>query len=81
MTVYTTRQDTLFGATFMVVAPDARLAAELVTDEQRSAFESYRDEVRRSTEIERLASDRPKTGVFLGVHATNPPAPAICASM
>ncbi len=72
LTVYTTRPDTLFGATFMVVAADAALAGELVTDEQRSAYEAYLEEVRRATEIERLASDRPKTGVFLGVHATNP---------
>ena len=72
MTVYTTRPDTLFGATFMVVAADAPLAAELVTDEQRAAFEAYLEEVRKATEIDRLATDRPKTGVFLGVHATNP---------
>jgi leucyl-tRNA synthetase len=72
LTVYTTRPDTLFGATFMVVAADAALAAELVTDEQRPAFEDYREQVRRSSEIERQSTDRPKTGVFLGVHATNP---------
>ena len=72
VTVYTTRPDTLFGATFMVVAADAALASELVTDEQRPALEDYLVEVRKETEINRLASDRPKTGVFLGVHATNP---------
>ncbi len=72
ITVYTTRPDTLFGATFMVVAADAHLAAGLVTDEQRPAYEAYLEEVRRSSEIDRLATDRPKTGVFLGVHATNP---------
>jgi leucyl-tRNA synthetase len=72
MTVYTTRPDTLFGATFMVVAADAALAGELVTDEQRPAYEAYLEEVRKSSEIDRLATDRPKTGVFLGVHATNP---------
>ncbi len=72
ITVYTTRPDTLFGATFMVVAADAHLAGELVTDEQRPAYEAYLEEVRRSSEIDRLATDRPKTGVFLGVHATNP---------
>ena len=70
--VYTTRPDTLFGATFMVVAADAALAGELVTDEQRPAFEAYLEEVRKATEIDRLSTDRPKTGVFLGVHATNP---------
>ncbi len=70
--VFTTRPDTLFGATFFVVAADAPLAAELVTDAQREAFEQYLAEVRRTTEIERLSEGRDKTGVFLGVHATNP---------
>jgi leucyl-tRNA synthetase len=70
--VYTTRPDTLFGATFMVVAADAPLAGELVTDEQRPAYEAYLEEVRKASDIDRLATDRPKTGVFLGVHATNP---------
>jgi leucyl-tRNA synthetase len=72
ITVYTTRPDTIFGTTFMVVAVDAPLADELVTDGQRAAFETYREEVRRETEIERLSTDRPKTGVDLGVTATNP---------
>jgi leucyl-tRNA synthetase len=72
LTVYTTRPDTLFGATFMVVAADAPLAGELVSDDQRAAYDAYLEEVRKATEIERLATDRPKTGVFLGVHATNP---------
>jgi leucyl-tRNA synthetase len=72
LTVYTTRPDTLFGATFMVVAADAALAGELVTDEQRPAYDAYLAEVRKASDIDRLATDRPKTGVFLGVHATNP---------
>jgi leucyl-tRNA synthetase len=72
LTVYTTRPDTLFGATFMVVAADAALASELVTDQQSGALDDYLVEVRRETEINRLSTDRPKTGVFLGVHATNP---------
>ena len=72
ITVYTTRPDTIFGTTFMVVAVDSALAADLVTDERRSDFEAYREEVRRETEIERLSTDRPKTGVDLGVTATNP---------
>ena len=72
LTVYTTRPDTLFGATFMVVAADAALAGELVTDEQRPAYDDYLVEVRKASEIDRLATDRPKTGVFLGVHALNP---------
>src|SRR5689334_4514460 len=72
LTVYTTRPDTVFGATFMVVAADAALAGELVTDEQRPAYAAYLEEVRKASDIDRLATDRPKTGVFLGVHATNP---------
>ncbi len=56
----------------MVVAADARLAAELVTDEQRAEYDSYVEEVRKASDIERLSTDRPKTGVYLGVQATNP---------
>ncbi len=70
--VFTTRPDTLFGATFMVVAPESPLAAELVSDEQRAAFEAYLADTQRATEIERLSTERPKTGVFLGTYATNP---------
>ena len=72
MVVYTTRPDTLFGATFMVVAADAPLAGRLVSDGQREAFEAYRDQVSRTSEVERQATDRPKTGVDLGVTALNP---------
>jgi leucyl-tRNA synthetase len=70
--VFTTRPDTLFGATFMVVAPDAKLAEELVTPEQRGAFDEYLKAVKASTEIERLSTEREKTGVFLGSYAINP---------
>ncbi|MEJ7707350.1 MAG: class I tRNA ligase family protein [Nocardioidaceae bacterium] len=72
ITVFTTRPDTLFGATFFVVAADAHLAAELCAPEQRAAFEDYLREVRRTSEIERMSEGRDKTGVFLGVYATNP---------
>ncbi|CAN5519933.1 leucine--tRNA ligase [soil metagenome] len=70
--VFTTRPDTLFGATFMVVAPESPLAADLVSDDQRAAFEAYLADTQRATEIERLSTERPKTGVFLGTYATNP---------
>ncbi|GAB2578533.1 leucine--tRNA ligase [Kribbella endophytica] len=70
--VFTTRPDTLFGATFMVVAPDAKLAEELVTPDQRPAFDEYLKAVKASTEIERLSTEREKTGVFLGSYAINP---------
>ncbi len=72
VTVYTTRPDTLFGATFMVVAADSALAAELCTDGQRAEFEAYVAQVRKLTDIERQSTDREKTGVFLGVYAVNP---------
>ncbi len=72
VTVFTTRPDTLYGATFFVVAADARLASEICAPEQREAFESYLAEVRKESDIDRLATDRPKTGVFLGRHAVNP---------
>ncbi|RNM13841.1 leucine--tRNA ligase [Nocardioides pocheonensis] len=70
--VYTTRPDTLYGATFMVVAADAPLAAELVTEAQRPAYEAYLAETRKASDIDRLSTDRPKTGVDLGVTAINP---------
>ena len=75
VTVFTTRPDTLFGATFMVVAPDADLAGELVAGADQAtqdAFSAYLTEVQKATEIERQATDRPKTGVFLGRYAINP---------
>ncbi len=70
--VFTTRPDTLYGATFFVVAADAALADELCAPEQREAFEAYRDQVRRLSEIERQSTEREKTGVPLGVSAVNP---------
>ena len=70
--VYTTRPDTVFGATFMVLAADAKLAAEICAPEQREAFSAYLEQVRTQTDIDRLSTDREKTGVFLGRHATNP---------
>ena len=75
VTVFTTRPDTLFGATFMVVAADSALAAELAADsnpEIQSAFVKYLEMVKQSNDIERLATDRPKTGVDLGRFAVNP---------
>ncbi|HWJ68139.1 MAG TPA: leucine--tRNA ligase [Nocardioides sp.] len=72
ITVFTTRPDTLWGATFMVVAADAKLAEQLVSDDQRQALDDYLVDVRKASDIDRLATDRPKSGVFLGVHAVNP---------
>jgi leucyl-tRNA synthetase len=70
--VFTTRPDTLFGATFFVVAADAPLAEELCAPEQRAAFEAYLAKVRTETDIERLSVDRAKTGVPLNRYAINP---------
>ena len=72
VTVFTTRPDTLWGATFFVVAADSPLAEELVAPEQRADFEAYREQVRRLTDIDRLSTERDKTGVFLGRYAVNP---------
>jgi leucyl-tRNA synthetase len=72
VTVYTTRPDTLYGATFFVVAADAPLAEEICAPGQRAEFETYRQAVQRESEVERLAADREKTGVFLGRYAINP---------
>jgi len=72
ITVYTTRPDTLYGATFMVVAADSALASQLCSDERRAEFEAYLAQVRKLTDIERQSTDREKTGVFLGVYAINP---------
>jgi leucyl-tRNA synthetase len=72
--VFTTRPDTVWGATFMVLAPEHPLVTQLTTDEHRAAVEEYTEQARRQTEIERLSTDasRPKSGVFTGAYAVNP---------
>ena len=70
--VFTTRPDTLWGATFMVMAPEHPLVQELVSDEQRAAVEEYIAVSTRQTDIERLSTEKEKTGVFLGAYAINP---------
>jgi len=72
VSVFTTRPDTLYGATFFVIAADAKLADVVCAPEQRADFEAYLERVRRQTDIERLSTDNAKTGVFLGRYATNP---------
>jgi leucyl-tRNA synthetase len=72
VTVFTTRPDTLFGATFFVLAADSPLAEELCGPEHRDELARYVAEVRKLTDIERQSTDREKTGVFLGRHAVNP---------
>jgi leucyl-tRNA synthetase len=71
--VFTTRPDTLFGATFFVLAPEHELAERLVAGTEREAdFHEFRDRVARESEIERLSTERDKEGVFLGAYAINP---------
>lgn len=70
--VYTTRPDTAFGITYLVVAPEYKDIEALTTDENKQAVEEYRANARKLTEIERLSTDRIKTGVPLGTHAINP---------
>ena len=73
VTIYTTRPDTLYGATFFVVAADGDLAAELAADSPaKQAFDDYLVTVKQTSEVDRLSTDRPKTGVFLERYAINP---------
>ena len=72
ITVFTTRPDTLFGCTFMVLAPEHPLVAELTSDEQRAEVEAYIEQARRQNEIERQSTSREKTGVFTGAYAKHP---------
>ena len=69
--IFTTRADTVFGVTFMVLAPESEYVAQLTTEEQRADVEAYLDQVKRRTERERIA-DRRVTGVFSGSYAVNP---------
>ncbi len=73
VTVFTTRPDTLYGATFFVVAVDSDLAAELAAGTAaESEFADYLEQVKRTSEMDRLSTDREKTGVFLHRYAINP---------
>ena len=70
--VYTTRPDTVHGITYLVVAPEYKDIEKLTTEENKQAVEEYRANARKMTEIERLSTDRVKTGVPLGTHCINP---------
>lgn len=70
--VYTTRPDTAYGITYLVVAPEYKDIEALTTPENKAAVEAYRANARKMTEIERLSTERVKTGVPLGTHAINP---------
>ncbi len=70
--VYTTRPDTLFGATYMVLAPEHELVVQITTDTQRADVEKYVDTARNKSELDRTAETKEKTGVFTGAYAINP---------
>jgi leucyl-tRNA synthetase len=72
ITVYTTRPDTLFGATFLVVAPDSEYAQLIITPDQKGEVEDYIVHSRTKSDIERMETNRDKTGVFSGSYAVNP---------
>ena len=68
---FTTRIDTIYGVTFVVIAPEHPLVASLTTDERRAEVEAYVEEARRQSEVERLSTEREKSGVFTGAYAVN----------
>jgi leucyl-tRNA synthetase len=70
--VFTTRPDTLWGATFMVLAPEHTLVDKLATPDRRAEVEAYVAQAVRQSEIERMSLDREKSGVFIGAYAINP---------
>ncbi|PFJ19499.1 leucine--tRNA ligase [Bacillus cereus] len=71
-TVFTTRPDTLFGATYCVLAPEHALVAEITTAEQKEAVEAYVNSVKMKSDLERTELAKEKTGVFTGAYAVNP---------
>jgi len=70
--VFTTRPDTIYGVTFFVLAPEHPFVEKITTPEQQAAVTAYIDQARRMTEIERMSSEKEKTGVFTGSYVTNP---------
>jgi leucyl-tRNA synthetase len=72
MRIFTTRPDTLFGVTFMVLGPEHPLVAEVMTEDRRAEVEAYVEAARTATDIERQSTEREKTGVFTGGYAINP---------
>ena len=71
-TVFTTRPDTLFGATYCVIAPELDLVNKITTDEQKDAVEKYKQEAASKSDLERTELNKEKTGVFTGSYAINP---------
>ncbi len=72
ITVFTTRADTLMGVSYVVLAPEKALVAEITTPEQKAAVDAYRAETAKASDIDRLSSAREKTGVFTGAYCIHP---------
>ena len=72
LTVYTTRCDTLFGATYMVVSPEHKIISKITTAEQEAAVKAYQEEAAKKSDLERTDLAKDKTGVFSGSYAINP---------
>src|SRR5213075_2312681 len=72
ITVFTTRPDTVFGATYMVLAPEHKLVDEITTAVQRAQVEGYKSEVAKKSDLERTELAKEKSGVFTGAFAINP---------
>jgi leucyl-tRNA synthetase len=72
ISIFTTQPDTIFGATFMVVAPEHPIVKQIVTDDAKLAVEKYVADALKKSDIERMSEGKEKTGVFTGAHATNP---------
>ncbi|NRA33050.1 MAG: leucine--tRNA ligase [Polyangiaceae bacterium] len=70
--VYTTRPDTLFGATYMVIAPDHKMTLDICSSEQREEVKTYAEAAARKSDLERTSLGKEKSGIFTGAHATNP---------
>src|SRR3712207_1381335 len=70
--VFTTRPDTLFGVSYVVLAPENKLVDEITTEENKAAVDAYREAAKKQSEIERQSISREKTGVFTGAYAVNP---------
>src|SRR5438128_11830988 len=70
--VFTTRPDTLFGSTFMVLAPEHPLVEKLTAPDRKPEVDAYVRRAQQESEIERMSTERAKTGLFIGAHAINP---------
>lgn len=72
ITVFTTRADTLFGATYVVLAPEAKLVDAITSPEQKAAIQAYQEEVSKKSDLDRTDLSKTKTGAFTGAYAINP---------